>query len=237
GLKPGWIARFAERVAETGAVVPFKCLLRADLVDAETAAALRRAGCRTVWIGAESGAQKVLDAMEKGTTVAQIGEATARLRAAGIEVGYFLQFGYPGEGWDEIQATLRMVRAFRPDQIGVSVAYPLPGTKFYERVQAELGAQRNWIDSDDLAMLYAGPYPPGFYRALHRLVPKEFRMRRNLDRAAAALRRPWELRPRHARRIASGLFHLATLPAQRRRLARLADPRPPRAAGRPAPST
>src|SRR5262249_19182499 len=153
--------------------------------------------------------QKILDAMEKGTTVAQIGEATGLLRRAGIEVGYFLQFGYPGEGWDDIQETLGMIRAFRPDQIGVSVSYPLPGTRFYERVQADLGAQQNWIDSDDLAMLYQGPYPPEFYRALHRVVHKEFRMRHNLDRAAAALRQPGRLRPRHARTLAAGLYHLA----------------------------
>ncbi len=112
GLKPGWIERFADALAAEGLRIPFKCLHRADLlVRGDTAEALARAGARTVWMGAESGSQRILDAMEKGTTVEQIDEAARRLRAAGIEVCFFLQFGYPGENREDIEATLAMVRA------------------------------------------------------------------------------------------------------------------------------
>ncbi|HWW88353.1 MAG TPA: glycosyltransferase, partial [Vicinamibacterales bacterium] len=76
GLKPGWIEKFARLVQERQAVIPFKCLLRADQVTLEVAVALRAAGCRMAWIGAESGSQRILDAMEKGTRVEQINEAT-----------------------------------------------------------------------------------------------------------------------------------------------------------------
>ncbi|MCS6910092.1 MAG: B12-binding domain-containing radical SAM protein [Anaerolineales bacterium] len=176
GLKPGWLERFADLVREAGVVMPFKCLLRADLVTEKTAAALAAAGCRTVWIGAESGSQKVLDAMEKGQTVDDIRRATALLRRHGIEVGFFLQFGYPGETWADITLTRQMVRECAPDDIGISVSYPLPGTKFYERVKLELGAKQNWKDSSDLALLYRGPFPTPFYRALHRLVHAEHRL-------------------------------------------------------------
>jgi anaerobic magnesium-protoporphyrin IX monomethyl ester cyclase len=178
GLRPGWLPEFAAEVRSRGIEVPFKCLSRADLLtrDGEVAA-LREAGCETVWMGAESGSQAILDAMDKGTRVEQIAEATARLREAGIRVGYFLQFGYPGEGPDEIEATRRLVRECRPDDIGISVSYPLPGTRFHERVRDAMGLQRNWIDSDDLSMLYEGPFPSGFYRDLHRVVHKEFRLR------------------------------------------------------------
>ena len=94
-----------------------------------------------VWIGAESGSQRILDAMEKGMRVDQIRDArTGCCKAAGIDVGLFLQFGYPGETWTDIEATLQMVREIEPDDIGVSVSYPLPGTTFYERVRA--GARR-----------------------------------------------------------------------------------------------
>jgi radical SAM superfamily enzyme YgiQ (UPF0313 family) len=180
GLKPGWIERFAALVREADAVVPFKCLQRADLVTENVAATLAAAGCKTVWIGAESGSQKILDAMDKGQAVQDIYNAAARLRAHGIEVGFFLQFGYPGEGWDDVQLTLKMVRECLPDDIGISVSYPLPGTKFYERVKLELGEKQNWRDSEDLAMLYRGPYPTEFYRLLHGRVHHEFRMRRAL---------------------------------------------------------
>jgi anaerobic magnesium-protoporphyrin IX monomethyl ester cyclase len=175
GLKPNWIERFASRLREADAVIPFKCLMRADLVTEKTASALAQAGCKTVWLGAESGSQKILDAMDKGDKVEDIYRAAKLLQANGIEVGFFLQFGYPGETWNDVQMTLKMVRECAPDDIGISVSYPLPGTKFYERVKLELGEKQNWVDSEDLAMLYRGPFPTEFYRILHGRVHYEFR--------------------------------------------------------------
>jgi anaerobic magnesium-protoporphyrin IX monomethyl ester cyclase len=183
GLKPKWIEKFAALLREADAVIPFKCLQRADLVDEKTASALATAGCKTVWIGAESGSQKILDAMDKGDQVEDIYRAASLLKSKGIEVGFFLQFGYPGETWEDVQKTLKMVRECAPDDIGISVSYPLPGTKFYERVKLELGEKQNWIDSEDLAMLYRGPFPTEFYRILHGRVHYEFR-------AWKALRKP-----------------------------------------------
>ena len=178
GLKPNWIEKFAGLLHETNAVIPFKCLQRADLVNEKTARALAKAGCKTVWLGAESGSQKILDAMDKGDKVEDIVRAARLLHVNGIEVGFFLQFGYPGETWDDVQMTLKMVRECAPDDIGISVSYPLPGTKFFERVKLELGEKQNWTDSEDLAMLYHGPFPTEFYRILHGRVHYEFRARK-----------------------------------------------------------
>jgi anaerobic magnesium-protoporphyrin IX monomethyl ester cyclase len=179
GLRPGWVAQFAQAVEGNGARTPFKSLNRADLLLREgEIEALRRAGCQMVWIGAESGSQKILDAMDKGTRVEQIYAAARSLHAAGIRVGFFLQFGYPGETREDIARTFKMVRDCQPDDIGASVSYPLPGTPFYEMVKAQLGSQRNWIDSNDLAMLYQGPFGTAFYRQLHSMLHREFRARR-----------------------------------------------------------
>jgi len=183
GLKPNWIEKFAVLLHEANAVIPFKCLQRADLVNEKTAAALAKAGCKTIWIGAESGSQKILNAMDKGDTVEDIYKAARLLHDNGIEVGFFLQFGYPGETWEDVQKTLKMARECAPDDIGISVSYPLPGTKFFERVKLELGEKQNWVDSEDLAMLYRGPFPTEFYRILHGRVHYEFR-------AWKALRQP-----------------------------------------------
>jgi len=222
GLKPGWLQRFAELVERHDAKVPFKSLNRADLLlrdgDIE---ALKRAGCQIVWIGAESGSQKVLDAMEKGVRVEQIYEATRRLHAAGIQVGFFLQFGYPGETREDIEKTLQMVRDCRPDDIGMSVSYPLPGTKFYERVKDQLGVKQNWLDSNDLAMLYKGPYTTAFYRQLHRVLHKEFRARKYGRELRALVRHPRRLTRRHLRRAAAMVYYAVTLPWERHRLNRL----------------
>lgn len=221
GLKPDWLRRFADLVEEQDARMPFKSLSRADLLlrDGDINA-LKRAGCQIVWVGAESGSQKILDAMEKGTTVEQIYEATRRLHEAGIQVGFFLQFGYPGETREDIEKTLQMVRDCRPDDIGMSVSYPLPGTKFFERVKDQLGVKQNWVDSSDLAMLYEGPYSTAFYRQLHTVLHKEFRARKYWTELKQVARRPANLRPIHLRRAAAMAYHATTIPLERHRLNR-----------------
>ncbi len=192
GLQPGWIEQLAQHLQAAGLRIPFKCLMRADLVSPRVAAALAHAGGQTVWLGAESGSQAVLDAMHKGSTVQDIYAAAACLHAHQLEACFFLQFGYPGETWDDIQQTLKMVRACAPDDIGVAVSYPLPGTPFFERVKHDLGAKQNWVDSSDLALLYQGPFPADFYRHLYARVHHAFRLRRayraGLRRGGAAQR-------------------------------------------------
>lgn len=167
GLRPKWVREFALEVEKLDAAVPFKMQTRVDLMTPDSVSALRRAGCAEVWMGAESGSQKILDAMDKGTRVDQIAKARDNLRKEGIRACYFLQFGYPGETWLDIQNTIKLVRDTRPDDIGVSVSYPLPGTKFYDRVHSELGNKTNWSDSEDMAMMFQGTYTNDFYRALH----------------------------------------------------------------------
>jgi anaerobic magnesium-protoporphyrin IX monomethyl ester cyclase len=213
GLKPGWIEAFAAALARRGTGVPFRCLMRADQIDEDRARTLAAAGCRMVWMGAESGSQRVLDAMEKGITVDQVRVAVRALHAAGIRVGLFLQFGYPGEEWDDVQQTLALVRQTAPDDIGVSVSYPLPGTVFHERVRAQLGAKQNWVDSDDLAMMYRAAYPAAFYRRLHHVVHHEFRARQ----LAGRVRRAPDLRT-----LAAWVYHRLALPLASYELRRLA---------------
>ncbi|MFN8621973.1 MAG: radical SAM protein [Chloroflexota bacterium] len=225
GLKPGWLTRFADLVEQAGVRTPFKCLGRADLLlrpgDID---ALARAGASIVWVGAESGSQRVLDAMDKGTTVTQIRETARRLRAAGVKVGFFLQFGYPGESREEIEQTIALVKECLPDDIGVSVSYPLPGTPFHARVREQLGEQQNWVDSDDLAMLYQGPFTTAFYRQLHEVVHAEFRGARAAAELKDVVRHPARIRTRHARKAAAWAWYRGRLPFLRRRLDRLAAP-------------
>jgi anaerobic magnesium-protoporphyrin IX monomethyl ester cyclase len=161
-----WTLELATEMEPRGTAVPFKIQSRADLMIAKTVDSLRRAGCAEVWMGVESGSQKILDAMEKGLRVDQVIQARKLLRNAGIRSCFFLQFGYPGERWPEIQQTIDLVRDTRPDDIGVSVSYPLPNTRFYESVQHQLGTKRNWRDSDDLCATFTAAYKNDFYVAL-----------------------------------------------------------------------
>jgi anaerobic magnesium-protoporphyrin IX monomethyl ester cyclase len=218
GLKPGWVEEFADLVRERHVRTPFRCLMRADQVTAEVGVALAHAGCRMVWMGAESGSQKILDAMEKGLCVDDIRAASRHLRAAGIEVGFFLQFGYPGESWADIEATLQLVRELKPTDVGVSVSYPLPGTRFFDRVRQELGQKQNWFDSNDLSTVYKATYAPDVYRRIHGLVHHELRARKSAEALSALALNPRELRPRHLRRAASWLYNRAALAVTRHQL-------------------
>ena len=161
-----WVQRFAEEVTSRDAVVPFKIQSRADLMSEATVKHLKTAGCAEVWMGVESGSQGVLDAMNKGLKLSSVRAARRCLNEAGIRACYFLQFGYPGETWHELHETIEFVRDTRPDDIGVSFSYPLPGTAFYERVKEQLGQKRNWTDSDDLCIMFKAAYRTEFYRAV-----------------------------------------------------------------------
>lgn len=165
-LHRNWVQQLAAEIERRNCAIPFKVQTRADLMKRETISALRRAGCSEVWMGVESGSQKVLDAMDKGLRVEEVWSARQNLRREGIRACYFLQFGYPGESWADITKTIALVRETRPDDIGVSFSYPLPNTKFYELVRHQLGAKRNWSDSDDLCVMFKGAYTDQFYRSV-----------------------------------------------------------------------
>ncbi|HRH54318.1 MAG TPA: hypothetical protein PLN38_13405, partial [Chitinophagales bacterium] len=122
------------------------------------------------------GSQKILDAMDKGTTVEQIYTATRLMQKHGIKPCLFLQFGYLGELQADIDLTLKMVFDLMPHDIGISVSYPLPGTKFYEKVKSQLHTKQNWTDSDELLLMYNSTYSPAYYKQLHRYVHKKFRL-------------------------------------------------------------
>jgi anaerobic magnesium-protoporphyrin IX monomethyl ester cyclase len=211
GLKARWLYPFAERIEREGLATPFLCQTRADLMTEDNVRALRQAGCAEAWMGVESGSQAVLDAMDKGITLAQVRGAVSRLRAAGIRIGFFLQFGYPEEGWREIGMTRQLVRELAPDEIGISVSYPLPGTKFHQRVRDRLGEKRNWTQSDDLDPLFPGPFSRDFYQTLSRTVHAEFRTRRALRALRALAVRPF--RPSSGPAPLQALGGLSELPA------------------------
>jgi radical SAM superfamily enzyme YgiQ (UPF0313 family) len=173
GLNRHWLGDFALAVEEFNCAVPFKVQARADLLTRETVSALRRAGCSEVWMGVESGSQKVLDTMDKGLLVDEVISAREHLKREGIRTCYFLQLGYPGEQWKDIQKTIALVRETRPDDVGISFSYPLPNTRFYARVKEQLGTKQNWSDSEDLCVMFKGTYSDRLYRAIRDAVHAE----------------------------------------------------------------
>lgn len=176
GLKPGWVQSFRDELKKAEITIVYKIQSRADLLLKEdNIEALVDSGLYEAWIGAESGSQRILDAMDKGTTIDQIERSTQLLQSKGVRVAYFLQFGYLGETKTDIDETIDMLLKFMPDDIGVSVSYPLPGTKFYDKVKSQLSHKANWEDSDDLALMFQNTFNQEYYKVLHRYVHKVFR--------------------------------------------------------------
>jgi radical SAM superfamily enzyme YgiQ (UPF0313 family) len=178
GLRPGWTEGFAREVNRREAFIPYTIQTRADLLLEEgSVASLASSGCRKAWLCIESGSQKILDAMHKGITLEQVRKASTLLRNAGISQAFFLQLGFPGEEADDIRATISLIEELLPDDIGISVTYPLPGTRFYEAVKKELREKQHWSESNDLAMMFESPFSPRYYRLLHRYIHKRYRFR------------------------------------------------------------
>lgn len=212
GLKPGWVQQFAELVQAQHLSLRFKIQSRADLLLQEQyVSALAAAGCENVWMGAESGSQAVLDAMDKGITVEQIHAATRSLKEHGIHPSFFIQFGYPGETRQDIRKTVNMINTLLPHSIGISVSYPLPGTVFYERVKQQLHEKANWTDSDELHLMFRNHFRPEFYKQLHHFVHRSHR--RNM--ALHYWRELWQRRqPLSIYRIRKALALLYCIPLE-----------------------
>ncbi|HWZ13965.1 MAG TPA: radical SAM protein [Mucilaginibacter sp.] len=208
GLKPGWVLEFARLLQKEKIQIRFKIQSRADLLAHEdTVKALAASGCENVWIGAESGSQKILDAMDKGITINQIRLATQLMKKHRIKPSFFIQFGYPGEVKADINQTIRMINELLPFEIGISVSYPLPGTSFYEKVKAELKQKTNWTDSDEMALMFSNTYPPSYYKQLHRYVHQNYHQHLAKNSFVKLLRHPFTVDPKNLRKALSVFYH------------------------------
>ena len=191
GLKPNWVQEFNTELKAANLTISYFIQSRVDLLLKEdTIDALAESGLREVWVGAESGSQKILDAMDKDTKVEQIYEATRLLKSKKVKVAFFIQFGYLGETKADIAKTVNMIKELLPDNLGISVSYPLPGTSFYEKVKDDLQLKANWTDSDDLAMMFEGTFNSKYYKKLHRYVHKEYRKSQAIDNLKGFFKNP-----------------------------------------------
>lgn len=212
GLKPGWVQEFRDLVKQKNLTFKYKIQSRVDLLLKEdTIDALAESGADIVWVGAESGSQKILDAMDKGTTVDEIYRATKLLKSKNVKVAFFLQFGYLNETKEDIEKTINLVLELMPDEIGISVSYPLPGTKFYEMVKEQLKEKTNWTDSDDLSLMFRSTYHPAYYKKLHRYVHKVYKKKVSKEALKKIITQPLQLNVSYFR---SALMSLYYFPAE-----------------------
>ncbi len=160
----GWTLSFAREMKERGLRIPFECITRADRLDDSVADALASLGCFRVWIGSESGSQRILDSMKRGVKVEQVQKAVGLVQARGIEAGMFLMWGYEGEQIEDIEATVEHVKTCRPNVFLTTVAYPIKGTPYYEEVQSKLVRLGDFRSSTDRNIQVRGRRSRRFYR-------------------------------------------------------------------------
>lgn len=172
-IHPGWILKYAEEMRRRGLKIPFECITRADRMNETMARTLAELGCFRVWIGSESGSQKILDAMQRGVRVDQVRDAVRMLRDCGIETGMFLMWGYDGEDLGDIEATVEHVKTCRPDVFLTTVSYPIKGTPYYDDVATKLVRIGEWNASTDREVRVAGRHSRRFYQFADQLLKCE----------------------------------------------------------------
>ncbi|HSN55916.1 MAG TPA: radical SAM protein, partial [Candidatus Sulfomarinibacteraceae bacterium] len=158
-----WTVAYAAELRRRGVRVPFECISRADRIDDRVADALADMGCARLWIGSESGSQRVLDAMGRLATVEDIRAKTALLQDRGIEVGMFLMLGYDGEEERDLAATVDHLKRSAPDAFLTTVAYPIRGTEYFDRVRGRIRADRPWAERTDRDLRIAGRRSRRYY--------------------------------------------------------------------------
>lgn len=182
-----WFKRYAEELEERGLHVPFECISRADRLNEEIVDTLAEMGCFRLWIGSESGSQRVLDAMKRKAEVEDVQAKTRLLQSRGIEVGMFIMFGYEDEEIADIEATAEHLKKAGPDTFLTTVAYPIKGTPYYESVEERIVAGKPWAERTDRDLQVAGRYSRRFYEHATRWVVNEV----NLHRARQAETGNW----------------------------------------------
>lgn len=174
----GWIRTYAAEMKRRGIRIPFECISRADRLNAEMADLLAELGCFRVWIGSESGSQRILDAMERGVKVEQVQSAVELCRTRGIQSGMFLMWGYEDEQMPDIEATIQHVKRSQPDIFFTTVAYPIKGTPYYERAKDRLVQPQSWSTSSDREVKIKGRHSRRFYDHADRLLRDEVALSR-----------------------------------------------------------
>ncbi len=191
-LNRPWVAALAAELGRRGLRIPFECISRADRIDEEVADALAEMGCRRLWIGSESGSQRILDRMGRRTTVADVQTKTALLRSRGIEVGMFIMLGYEGETVDDLRATIDHLKQSAPDIFLTTVAYPIRGTDYYREVEGRIVAGGPWSERTDRDLRIEGRHSRRYYRHATRWMVNEVASHRaRIDGRTLAGLRSW----------------------------------------------
>jgi radical SAM superfamily enzyme YgiQ (UPF0313 family) len=170
-----WLDELTRELERRSLRVPYECITRADRLDERAVELLHRSGCFRVWIGAESGSQKILNAMDRRVTVERVRDMIQLSKKHGIETGTFIMIGYPGETEADIEATIEHLKRSDPDQFTITVAYPIKGTPYYEEIEDSIVDTRPWEETTDRSLKLRRPHSELYYKLAVQRVVNEVR--------------------------------------------------------------
>jgi len=168
-----WLKEFVFEVKSRKAVIPYEIITRADRLTDEVLNLLKESGCFRIWIGAESGSQKIIDAMDRRVDVEKVREMIILSKKKGIEAGTFIMLGYPGETKDDIRETIRHLKVSQPDYYTITLAYPIKGTPLYEQVASSISGDNEFSKNTDRDLDFKRTYSTDYYRHAIRWVHNE----------------------------------------------------------------
>jgi anaerobic magnesium-protoporphyrin IX monomethyl ester cyclase len=174
----GWLFQFAAEMKRRGLKIPFECISRADRINAQVADTLAELGCFRLWVGSESGSQRILDTMQRGVRAEEVQSAVHLLKARGIQTGMFLMWGYAGEEMADIEATVEHVKRSGPDVVLTTVAYPIKGTPYFDEVASDVIPITDWAEGSDRDFRIRGRHSRRFYQHADQLLRSEFELHR-----------------------------------------------------------
>lgn len=195
-----WFLQYAAELRRRNLHIPFECISRADRLNPEIIDALAGMGCYRLWIGSESGSQRILDAMQRKAQVQDVQAKSAMLRQRGIQVGMFIMLGYEGEDASDLHATADHLKRAAPDTFLTTVAYPIKGTPYYDNVQSKIISRHPWQHSSDRDLAIAGRRSAAYYEHATRWMVNEV----NLHKARSESKTSFSRRARMALNILRG---------------------------------
>jgi anaerobic magnesium-protoporphyrin IX monomethyl ester cyclase len=187
-----WLYNYAAELKRRSLRLPFETISRADrMMKEEVLETLAEMGCYRIWIGAESGSQRVLDAMQRGVKVEQVEWATKAAQRHGIQVGMFLMWGYDGEELEDIEATVEQLKKWNPDLFLTTVAYPIKNTPYFGKVAERAVMGKEWSAGTDRDFAIRGRHSRGYYQHADKWLRSEVSAHRleHSDPAEAAVLR------------------------------------------------
>jgi radical SAM superfamily enzyme YgiQ (UPF0313 family) len=163
-LNNEWLREFNNELLKENTIIPYECITRSDCLDEEVIRLLKNSGCRKVWVGAESGSQKVINLMNRRVDLGYTSRVIERLKSMSISVGTFIMLGYPGESRKDILMTAGFLKNTLPDDLTLGIAYPIKGTRFYKQVESDFDPPYRWRDGNERNIRFKRPYTDRFYR-------------------------------------------------------------------------